>query len=352
MKRAAPPSDLAYCRRVLPLVSRTFALNTRLLRGRLGTAVRNAYLLCRAADALEDSWNASDGASDGASEGPRTASEVRARFGDFLRALDGSNEACSDLIRKAAPRSEGRPDLELVTHLDALLRVLDGLPEMDRAAVSTCVKTLAGGMAEFAARAAERPAQAPYLDSEDELDHYCWVVAGCVGVMLTELYANEYRADNLELQKRRLQLAPVVGEALQLTNILLDWPSDLRRGRCYVPADWVAEEGLTPADLVDRDRPEVRRLAERLEKKARASLARVPDYVDLIPVPHVRYRLFCLWPALWAQRSLRYARRDPEFPWGPRRPKLPRGQIWEAAVESLFFSHHAPTLRRMYAASG
>jgi phytoene/squalene synthetase len=37
-------------------VSRTFALNIRLLRGPLGDAVRVGYLMCRAADTLEDSW--------------------------------------------------------------------------------------------------------------------------------------------------------------------------------------------------------------------------------------------------------------------------------------------------------
>jgi hypothetical protein len=117
-----------------------------------------------------------------------------------------------------------------------------------------------------------------------------------------------------------------------------------------VPDAWLAEHGLTPAGLIGGGSPGARAIADRLEARARAALARVPDYIDLLPVRHMRYRLFCLWPALWAQASLRHARRDPEFPWGPRRPKLPREEIVRSALRSLLAAHHAVTLRRLYAA--
>src|SRR5437764_10121712 len=44
----------AFCQEILPSVSRTFALSIRLLPGDLGSAVRDAYLLCRIADTVED----------------------------------------------------------------------------------------------------------------------------------------------------------------------------------------------------------------------------------------------------------------------------------------------------------
>src|SRR3954471_9371218 len=43
-----------FSREILPAVSRTFALSIRLLPGDLGAAVRDAYLLCRIADTIED----------------------------------------------------------------------------------------------------------------------------------------------------------------------------------------------------------------------------------------------------------------------------------------------------------
>jgi farnesyl-diphosphate farnesyltransferase len=203
-------------------------------------------------------------------------------------------------------------------------------------------------MAHFAARAASREPHAPYLDEEGELDDYCWVVAGCVGVMLTELFTAEYGASASALERRRLELAPTVGRALQLTNILLDWPVDVRAGRCYVPRSWLDEFGLEPPDLVGANRPGVRELAARLMSRAHDALARVPDYLDTLPVRRVRFRLFCAWPALWALESLRSARRDPEFPWGPRRPRISRARLFATALGSALAAPRGETLRGLY----
>jgi farnesyl-diphosphate farnesyltransferase len=320
-------ADRRYCRHALPRVSRTFAINIRVLSGGLAESVRTGYLLCRAADTLEDAW---------------PVHGIDHRFERFLEALEGAPGAAESLAAQAAA-APGDDELDLVAHLPAVLRVMAALPASHREALRDGVRTLASGMARFASRSAARGPGATYLDSEAELDDYCWVVAGCVGVMLTRLYAEAYGvAAN---QARRLELAPIVGQALQLTNIMLDWPTDVRRGRCYVPDSWLKEVALVPADLVERERPEVRQLAARLEAKALAALARVPEYLDLIPTRHVRYRLFCLWPAVWAVRSLRHARRDREFPWGPRRPRLPRQEIYRTTLRSLLTVGRGPDLR-------
>jgi len=319
-------SDRAFARQALPRVSRTFAINIRLLNGRLGEAVRIGYLLCRAADALEDSWPEGD---------------AGVPFARLIEAAAGSRDAADSLAAMAAPLARGRADLELVAEFPRLWRLHQALPDPAREAVADCVTIMARGMQHFSSRAAQRRG-APYLDTEAELHQYCFVVAGCVGIMLTRLFEWSAGGGPEELRARRLARAPAVGEALQLTNILLDWPSDVRRGRCHVPAAWLAEFGLTPRDLVRasgaaRDAeppPGVRVLADRLEGLARAALAQVPEYVATLPAHHIRYRLFCLWPALWARDSLDHARRDPDFPWGERRPRLPRTRLWAAAWAS------------------
>jgi farnesyl-diphosphate farnesyltransferase len=314
--------DRRYCRAVLPHVSRTFAINIRLLDHTLGESVRVGYLLCRAADALEDSW-------------PGTPEDVRARFDRFLAALDEEDTAAADLSQAAGRIAAGRDDLELLVSLPRLLRVQRALPAAHRLAVRDGVHTLASGMSRYAARASARGDRVPYIDDEAELHDYCYVVAGCVGEMLTRLLAAEYALPEDETHARRVQLAPVVGEALQLTNILLDWPADVRRGRCYLPLSWLDSYGLTPADLTGTPHPALPGLVARLEALARAALARVPDYVTLVPRRLWRYRLFCQWPALWALGSLRRARGLAEFPWGPARPRLTRGELTRDAVVSL-----------------
>lgn len=335
--------DRRYCRDVLPRVSRTFALNIRLLPGTLRDAVENAYLLCRTADALEDSW-------------PGRAAEIRARFDRFGAGLDGDPRPVEELAREAATLPDRREDLELVRHFPAVWRVFRSLGEADRAPIAEAVRVMAGGMSHYASRAADRDGSCAYLDDEAELDDYCWVVAGCVGVMLTKLQtvreAGRGAAGNGAhgaadpAIERRLALAPLVGRALQLTNILLDWPQDVRRGRCYVPQAWLAEHGLRPAQLVGAPNEAARALSFRLEARARAALARVPDYLALVPVGARRYRLFVVLPALWALRSIERARQDPEFPWGERRPKLSRTELWRASAGALIGQATLDELRR------
>ncbi len=338
MSLPASSEDRAWCDAVLPRVSRTFALNIRLLAGTFREAVSIGYLLCRAADALEDSW-------------PGNADEIRARFRLLLDSLGEDDAPAESLAAQARGATTGESDLELVAGLPRVRRVWRALPPGDREILAECVRTMATGMCRYAARAAERPPGTPYLDTEDELHDYCWVVAGCVGMMLTRLFNVRVPAGDPAMQRRQLELAPTVGEALQLTNILLDWSADARRGRCYLPAAWLAEHGLAPRDLVGSARPGVAALELRLEAQARAALARVPDYLDALPPLAVRYRLFALLPALWGLASLDHARTDPEFPWGERRPRLPRARLLREALGGLF-GHQGSALRRLRAADG
>jgi farnesyl-diphosphate farnesyltransferase len=345
-----PAEAREFCRRSLPRVSRTFALNIELLSGSLRDAVRVAYLLCRAADTIEDRWGGSP-------------DEIGARFDAFVAALAGDDRAAESLVRVAGggrssaestamPAGAGRgsedADFDLLAHLSLVLAAYRGLERGDRDAVGEGVRTMAEGMKRYASRAARRGPDVCYVDDEAELHDYCWVVAGCVGAMLTKLHERRTGDEPAERRARRAELAPVVGEALQLTNILLDWPTDVRRGRCYLPATWLARLGLSPADLAGGDAPAARELALRLESLAHAALDRVADYLDTVDGRHVRYRLFCLWPALWARASIRIAHADPGFPLLGR-PKLTRAQLWTVALGSLLVLHSPREVRRLLA---
>src|SRR6266849_4844173 len=94
MRDRLATGDRAYCRAVLPRVSRTFTINIRLLGGAMGEAVRVVYLLCRTADALEDSW-------------PGDATAITERFGLLLEALSGEPRPAEELARRAAALASG-----------------------------------------------------------------------------------------------------------------------------------------------------------------------------------------------------------------------------------------------------
>ena len=326
-------TERAWCREALLRVSRTFALNIRCLSGRMLESVRLAYLLCRAADALEDSW-------------PGPPAEMARRFDALIAAMEGDELGVASLATGAASLN-GRSDVALLVRLPALLRVLHALDPADAADIRQCVRTMSLGMKRFATRAAERGTAVPYLDDDQELHEYCYVVAGCVGEMLTRLLAHGLPAESGEQAARRLALAPVVGEALQLTNILLDWPVDIRAGRCHVPASWLARHRLTPRELLTPSAG-ARELSLRLAGLANGALDRVPDYLDTVPTREHRYRLFCLLPALWARASLKLAMSGPEFHAQPRRPRLSRATVMSEAVLGLV-SHgsHGATRRAL-----
>mgnify|MGYP001395007809 FL=1 len=67
-----------------------------------------------------------------------------------------------------------------------------------------------------------------------------------------------------------LDRACVLGLAFQLANIARDIVPDALVGRCYLPAEWLKEAGLSERDLADpRRRDQVALLARRLVEMAR-----------------------------------------------------------------------------------
>ncbi|NOK13172.1 phytoene/squalene synthase family protein [Corallococcus exercitus] len=78
-------------------------------------------------------------------------------------------------------------------------------------------------------------------DTWEELDLYCYRVAGVVGLMLTPVLGCE--------DARAVEPAADLGRAMQLTNILRDVREDLERGRVYLPAEELRAFGITEDDL-------------------------------------------------------------------------------------------------------
>ncbi len=98
----------------------------------------------------------------------------------------------------------------------------------------------------------------PVADA-DHLLTYCYHVAGCVGVMMA-LVMGVSPDDHDELAR-----ASDLGLSFQLNNIARDVAEDAARGRCYLPADWLAAEGLTAGTHADpANREALHRVVSRL----------------------------------------------------------------------------------------
>ena len=78
----------------------------------------------------------------------------------------------------------------------------------------------------------------------EELERYCYRVAGVVGLMCIEVFG--YSVPETQ------RYAEHLGTAFQLTNILRDVGRDADRGRIYLPQDDLARFGCAEADILNR----------------------------------------------------------------------------------------------------
>jgi phytoene synthase len=115
-------------------------------------------------------------------------------------------------------------------------------------------------------------------NSEADLLRYCYHVAGTVGCMMAVVMGVDPQDEDT------LDRACDLGLAFQLANIARDIVPDAAVGRCYIPAQWLADEDLQDADLTaPQHRAALARIAARLvalsrpyRASARIGAARLP----------------------------------------------------------------------------
>ncbi len=124
--------------------------------------------------------------------------------------------------------------LELLGETPAVLAELRQIPPGNREIVVRHTLRTASGMAEFVASGSADGSLR--LSDLAALKRYCYVVAGIVGELLTDLFlAHCQGLAKVESDLRSRAIA--FGEGLQLVNILKDSSDDARDGRVYLPAD-------------------------------------------------------------------------------------------------------------------
>ncbi len=208
--------------------SRTFALSIPRLPEPTRSEVRIAYLLFRIADTFED-----------AAPWPR---ERRLQALEDLCGLLEDPEAtdlgtvarrCADAWTAGEPPSAHEGYMDLLGATPEVIEAFTALSASARREVAVHTARTARGMKEFVRRHDGRGRLR--LGDLNDLQGYCYVVAGIVGEMLTELFllATPALGDTGDALRER---AARFGEALQLVNILKDSADDEREGRSYLPA--------------------------------------------------------------------------------------------------------------------
>jgi farnesyl-diphosphate farnesyltransferase len=207
---------------LLEKTSRTFALSIPVLPEPTRGEVMIAYLLFRIADTFEDAahWPA------------ERRIEALEEFQDVL--IDYSRDRAERLSQKwtRTDPSQHAGYRELIREVPFVLECFFALDSQAVSSVRGHVARSAEGMARFVARSRGSVLR---LDDLDDLQRYCYVVAGIVGEMLTDLFLlkREQLASIASGLRRR---AAAFGEALQLVNILKDASVDVSEGRRFLPS--------------------------------------------------------------------------------------------------------------------
>ena len=311
---------------LLKRVSRAFYLSIRVLPSGMREPVAIAYLLARAADTIADT--------------PSISAEHRlAHLNEFRKFIEGESDIHAAMLLSSAlanlqPTAGER---QLLDSLHELLKLMDMQNESDAKAVRSVVITLTSGMAFDLMKFGEtNSGKLASLETEEQLDEYCYLVAGCVGEFWTDIsIAHTPSLPHWNSEDMR-SLGVRFGLALQMTNILRDVPKDLRMGRCYLPSSELEKAGLRPDDL--RDAANDRRARPIMAWGIHRTLeyfGAAEQYILSIPRRNLRLRLATLWPVLIGLGTLAELAASDDWLNPDTRIKIPRRAVYGIIALSL-----------------
>jgi farnesyl-diphosphate farnesyltransferase len=301
-------------------------LSIRVLPSDMREPVTIAYLLARAADTIADT--------------PSITVERRlAHLSEFRAIVEAESDvyAATCLSSALTDLQSTSGERHLLASLLGVFDLLERLNESDAKAVRSVVNTLTSGMVfDLTTFGEPNSGSITSLETEDDLDKYCYLVAGCVGEFWTDI-SLAHTSSLLHWNAKDMRSLGVrFGLALQLTNILRDVPKDLRIGRCYLPSSELEKAGLRADDL--RDAANARRLHSILSWGIRRTLdhfCAAEQYILSIPRRNLRLRLATLWPVLIGLGTLAELAASDDWLNPDTRIKIPRRSVYGIIALSL-----------------
>ncbi len=285
---------------LLPKVSRTFALNIKVLKEKDYLIIATAYLICRYLDSIEDSpiikteqkiaWLEQI-----AKTFKTPPDEKWVRFFDNLHPLKKiSNYHYENLLwQKFAIIIELFLSFDK-KHQDILIPPIIRMTE---------------GMKYFITK--YKNSKNKCLKNEEELEKYCYFVAGTVGEMLTDFFALKIHDASTLATLHQYKNNFALG--LQMTNILKDLFQDKKRDWIYLPEENIKKNNLTIDEFFSynlKNREKILSIYHELIKKTNINLEKALIYTLSIPKKLVRYRIFCLIPLLLAVKTSSFLKKS------------------------------------------
>ena len=315
----------------LRAVSRTFALTIPQLPQKLSRVVSNAYLLCRIADTIEDDKDMS-------------ITDKR-KFSELFIAVVAGEQPAAEFAKELTPLlSESAPldEKKLVENSDTVIRITHSLNERQQQALTRCIRIMATGMAKYQENDVQNG-----LKNQQEMDSYCYYVAGVVGEMLTDLFC-DYSPEIDQHYDKLSKLSVSFGQGLQMTNILMDIWDDKARNMCWLPQDIFQQYGSDLSHLSEDNISDGSMQAiGHLIGTARAHLENALQYSLIIPAHETGIRHFCLWALGMAILTLRNINRHRDFT-SRQQVKISRVNVKAVIFLANIFTKHDGMLRSFF----
>lgn len=271
-------------------VSRTFALTIPQLPADLRNVVSNAYLLCRAIDTIEDE--------------PALNFEEKKKFCDwFTDVVDQKSdprlfsEALSPLLSDSTIPMEH----ELIQQIDRVLEITQEFDQAHQEVLSRCIHLMSEGMTLF-----QELENKTGLNTLEEMDKYCYYVAGVVGELLTDLFYFHLPKELSSKREEMMKLSVSFGQSLQMTNILKDIWEDQKRGVCWLPKDVFNYYNFDLSQLKSgKTNKDFQNGLIHLIGIAHTHLNNAFKYTLMIPADQTGIRNFCLWALFMSLLTLK-----------------------------------------------
>lgn len=277
-------------RQLLREASRTFALSIERLPGVVGETMCLAYLLLRVSDFLEDN--------------DYMSAERKVALLKTWDAVLAGEAAPETLVAQLQDRAPGAdPDARVAHSAVEIMQKVRALPKAVQTQMLIHVRNSTQGMARWVARG-------PDIPQELDMDDYMHEVAGRVGYLVTDVFAwySGFIRARLDILT---PLAREFGLALQTVNIIRGLRKDYERGWIFVPESFCAAVRISRADLF---KPEYQlqalQVVDMVSDKAERHLRLALDYVKALPQWMHTLRLACIWPMLFAARTLAISRHN------------------------------------------
>lgn len=311
-------------------VSRTFALSIEYLPSPTQTYVSTSYLLCRIPDTIEDEFALSATDKSRLLSAYRLVIQDEKEVGKFVSEIETVVEEVEIEIDA---------DWNLVLESEKVLELFRSFPVEIQQAMIPWVDELTNGMRIFIERYAENGGVR--IQSIEELEEYCYYVAGTVGHLLADVFSVEY---DVPINEEKHQYAEDYGLVLQLINIAKDVYDDFEEeNNVYLPIDRLSAVEVPVSQLTVPEHKdsvgdvvyEIVERAESYESSAQNFLSWLRDMEAEV------YESFAL-PYLLAVATMRELKANTNKATEPGEVKIERAEVF--AITNAVTSEDSPPI--------